>query len=616
MRFLRPGLAVVGALAALTIHCGTGAPPGGDAIVTVTGPATPDGSAQQFDPTMPDAGTENGCSADLHSIVDAKGEKIADCPADQGCAKGLCVPACDAAAASHGTLGCDFVFSTPAFNDESGMPCFAVFLANAWGKPARVAATYGKQALDPTQFGRVPDGSANAAAWPALPASGVPVGQVGVLFMSSAPGSLVACPVQPAVPTGTAAPNMTAKGTAFHLRTDFPVNAYDILPFGGAASFLPGAQLLLPTSAWGNNYVAAVPPLDKGGPNGSGPQWAHIIAAEDNTTIKIVPTVALPPDNMNAIPRAAPGVLRTFTLNANEFIQWEPCKTLLQVPCAEDFPNMDLSGSVIQSDKPVALMTGNAYLCTKSATSPNYGGCDSDHELIPPVSALGWEYVAAPFATRRADMEEESIPYRIVGAVDLTSLTYDPPVLGAPGSLQKGQVVDFEAKGPFVVRSQGKGYPFYVAQLMPGGLGLTRPGITTPLGMTDPGLGDEEYVNLLPPAQFLRKYVFFTDPTYGTTNLAVTRTKTPNGFADVTVDCIGKLTGFRPVGASGRYEVANVDLRRVNDVGACKSGLHVAESEGSFGVVVWGVDTYASYAYPAGGNAAVINQIVVPPVPK
>ncbi|NOT29778.1 MAG: hypothetical protein HOP15_04930, partial [Planctomycetes bacterium] len=41
----------------------------------------------------------------------------------------------------------------------------------------------------------------------------------------------------------------------------------------------------------------------------------------------------------------------------------------------------------------------------------------------------------------------------------------------------------------------------------------------------------------IPPQQYLRSYVFFTDPTYSETNLVVVRAKTPNGFADVSLDC-------------------------------------------------------------------------------
>ena len=59
--------------------------------------------------------------------------------------------------------------------------------------------------------------------------------------------------------------------------------------------------------------------------------------------------------------------------------------------------------------------------------------------------------------------------------------------------------------------------------------------------------------------------------------------------------------------------VATVDLVRAGvGIGTCVNGLHVAESDGPFGVVVWGTDAYASYAYPAGGNARQL--VMLPPL--
>jgi hypothetical protein len=130
-------------------------------------------------------------------------------------------------------------------------------------------------------------------------------------------------------------------------------------------------------------------------------------------------------------------------------------------------------------------------------------------------------------------------------------------------------------------------------------------------------LGDEEFTIMLPPAQFLSKYVFFTDPTYPTTNLVLTRIKGAKGFQDVTVDCIGTLSGWQDVGTSGKYQVTNVDLLRANVAsGTCTNGGHTATSSAPFGLVVWGEDSYSSYAYPGGGNAAVLSSVVVPPTPN
>ena len=119
---------------------------------------------------------------------------------------------------------------------------------------------------------------------------------------------------------------------------------------------------------------------------------------------------------------------------------------------------------------------------------------------------------------------------------------------------------------------------------------------------------------MLPPAQFLRRYAFFTDPTYATTNLVLTRVRTGDGFAPVTVDCLGEIAGWKPVGGDGFFEVTTVDLVRADiGVNGCTNGHHIAESEGGFGVVVWGLDSYSSYAYPAGGSAAALTDVVVKP---
>jgi hypothetical protein len=340
----------------------------------------------------------------------------------------------------------------------------------------------------------------------------------------------------------------------------------------------------LPTSAWGDNYIAVTPQPS------SGPPWGQLAASQDGTTIQILPSVSLPA--AGPVPAAPANQTTTFTLNAGEYVQWQLTS------------GQDMTGTVIQSDKPVAFTGGDAYICYSSATSSG-GGCDSAHQMIPPVRALASEYVAPPFADRGS--VSESIPYRFVGAVDGTTLTYDPPVPGAPATINSGQVASFETVGAFTVTSQDQDHPFYVGQVMPGN------GVAGNVG----NIGDEEYVNILPPLQFLKKYVFFTDPTYPTTNLVFTRIADANGFHDVSLACLGTITGWQPVGTAGKYEIAQVDVIRAGvPNGACNNGPHTAESEGAFGLMVWGLDYYSSYAYPAGGSVAPINTVVIPPVPN
>ena len=228
--------------------------------------------------------------------------------------------------------------------------------------------------------------------------------------------------------------------------------------------------------------------------------------------------------------------------------------------------------------------------------------CDAAHQELLPVQSLGSEYVVVRYPPRGGD---DSAPVTLVGMVDDTNLTYDPMPAQAPPSLARGQVAVLSTDAPFSVRSQDGDHPFYVAAHMTGG------------DLAPAQLGDPEYVNLVPPEQYLPRYLFITDPTYRWTALALARVRGESGFADVTIDCAGVVQGWKPVGAADRFEVAHVMLvDKGNKVGSCDNGVHTASSDLPFGLTVWGYDTYASYAYPAGMRLAPINTVVVPAVPK
>lgn len=528
-----------------------------------------------------------GCSSDLQYVVAEDGTVVQQCPPDQGCSGGQCIEACQAAADSQGNVGCDFTIATPHFYVGIAPPCFAVFLANNWPKDANITITRAGQSYDVSSFGRIPTASDDESTWLNIPAAGVPPQEVAVLFLSQDPsssngGNPLTCPIPPAINSaGGSAVNGTGVGEAWHIVTDVPVSAYDILPYGGADSYLPSAELVLPTTAWGTNYIAVLPPPS------SGPPWGQVTAFQDGTVIDVVPTVALP--GGGPVPAGPANMVTQYTLDAGQYVQWQGAA---------------MTGTVISSNNPVAFTGGDGYICYSSATSGG-GGCDSAHQQIPPVSAFGSEYVAPPYRTRGT--APESIRYRVLAAVDGTTLTYDPPIPGAPATLGAGQVADFETTSAFRIISQDEDHPFYVGQIMSGN------GVA---GNPD-GKGDEEYVNILPPAQWLSKYVFFTDPTYPTTNLVLVRTAIDGTFSPVNLECLGEVQGWVDVGTDGRFQITDVDLIREGvPNGGCSNGPQVAESDAPFGLMVWGLDWFSSYSYPAGGNVAPINQVVVPPTPK
>ena len=563
-----------------------------------------------------DGGGEGGggcttCSADLHQVLDCATPPhvVTTCPADQGCgASGQCVPACAAAAANKSSIGCDY-YSIPAdgwsnipMNPSAGAvgasdgSCFAAFVTNNWGTPMTVSLDYDGMTIDAAPYAYVPQGSGTSITYSPIPSTGIPAGKMAIVFLAqfgAVPAGdqfKVLCPpsVKPAITTKDVGLHGTGIGTAIHLSTSVPAVVYDIYPYGGALSYISSATLLLPTDVWDVNYVAVAASVGQptvGMPTQGLPMDVEIIGLQDNTQVKILPVAAIAAGG--TVPASAANTTATFTLNKGQLLQFAQLA--------------DLSGSPIQASAPVGVWGG--HYCMNLPTSSTQA-CDAAHQQIPPVKAAGNEYVAVRYRTRTPPTEE-SVPWRIMGFVNGTTLTFDPPQAAAPKTLSVGQVVEFESPGPFDVKSQDAMHPFYLAAHMTG-------------GDVAGGLGDPETVNITPPAQYLSKYIFFTDPTYSDTNLVLVQGKDSTGaYPPVKLECIpAPLTGWQPIGTSG-YQFTRIDVQVAGAaVGGCSNGLHTIKSTAPFGITVWGYDQYVSYAYPAGASVHPINSVVVPPTPQ
>jgi IgGFc binding protein len=554
------------------------------------------------------------CSDDLHSYIDGCGNVLLTCPPDQGCAPGgTCLAACDAANANQSSVGCEYYAVKPS--DFGAASCFAAFVANTWTSAVHVSVDRGGTPLN--DIGYTVSGSGASVTYAPLVGNAVPAGAVAVFFMESGPrpptqGEVQAvCP--PSVNVGVEPDQSSQEGTgryaAFHIQTDVPVVAYDMGPYGGGSSAFAGSTLLLPTSVWSGNYVAtsgwSTELADEYDP------WIGFVGSQDNTTLTILPTADIV---------AGPGVSgatknqpTTYTLQRGELLRF--------------YQTDDLSGSVVSADKPVGSWAGHG--CTDIGD----GACDAIHMQIPPVQALGSEYVAVRYRNRH-DNWDETPPWRFVGVVDGTMLSFDPPQTGAPTTLARGQILELASAGPFVVTSQDASHPFFLAAHMTGAANYPY---SSSSGSKDGGTsngadgvgfaGDPETVGVIPPAQYLARYVLFTDPTYPETNLVFVRTKAGDGtFHDVTLDCAGVLGSWQPIGTSSRYEYTRADVQTGNFgmVGACDNGRHEATSDVPFALTVWGWGTaatttftqYVSYGYAAGMSIKPINNIIVSPTPN
>jgi hypothetical protein len=543
----------------------------------------------------------NTCSPDLKSVVDCNGMTVKTCTGGQACLGGECVDdPCDAAAKQQSSVGCDYWLLKPDLIFQAKGACFAAFVTNTWGQNVHLSVARNGQKLANNGFITIPEGQGGAIKYNKYDDNiGLAPGQVAILFLAH---EFPLVPTMPMCPVGAAVvgePGVlgTGRGAAFHLTTDRPVVVYSMMPYGGGAAAMTSASLLLPTSAWHTNYVAVNAYANTTLEHAS---YAHpslaVLAREDGTEVTLLPKVKV--DGGPNVQGSAANVPVKYSLKAGEYVQ------IAQTA--------ELTGSPIQSNKPVAVWGGSSCLnipVDKTA-------CDGSHQQIPPVRALGSEYALVRYRNRKSASGEETPPWRIVGAVDGTQLTWTPSVpAGAPTTVDLGKVYELKAAGPYVVASQDDNHPFYVAQYMTGADAVSA---------SKAGEGDPEFVNVTPTAQYLQSYVFFTDPTYPETSLVVVRKKAKDQlFKDVKLDCAGTLGGWQKL---GNMEYARVDLVTGNfqNVGKCSNGRHELVSEGPVGLTVWGWggftfpfnSQYVSYGYPGGASVRPINTVTVVPNPK
>ncbi len=526
------------------------------------------------------------CSSDLHTVLDCNDNPVTTCTGTDGCdpKSGTCINACAAATANKQSVGCDY-YATFMEIYGGASRCFVAFVANTWNSPAKINVELNGATLPIANFARIPQGSGSAITYAAYNAqTGLPPGEVAILFLGGSTGPSPACPIASA--TGaTAMLAGTGKGNSFRVTTDVPVVAYEMNPYGGGNAAVTGASLLLPVSAWDTNYIAST-----ASPQTAAPPSINIIAAEDNTQITLLPKVAV--TGGGGIPGGAANTQIKFSLNKGQQAQ------IVQ--------QADLVGSVVQSSAPIGLMAGNP--CMNMPQGVTY--CDHGEQMVPPVRALGSEYVSVMYRQRGG----EPAIWRLVGAVDGTTLSYTPSTpVGAPLTINQGQMVEFDTATPFVVKSQDDKHPFLMFEYMAG---------ASYSKLSAQGTGDPDFAVVVPPQQYMSSYVFMTDPTMPETNLVIVRKKDGKGnFQDVTLDCGGKLTGWAPV---GDYEWTRRDLSTGNfqSVNGCSNGRHDIKSAAPFGLWIWGWGTpatgtgYVSYAYPGGMNVQPINNVIIPPTPK
>lgn len=238
-----------------------------------------------------------------------------------------------------------------------------------------------------------------------------------------------------------------------------------------------------------------------------------------------------------------------------------------------DLKEYDFTGTIVEATLPVAVF--GAHNC--ALVPYNVMACDHLEEQIFPFEAWGKHYIVGQSKRER----NEPDVWRILSGEDNNQITFNPTSIHTPVTLNRGEFIEFEARGEFEINSTG---PILVGQFIVG-QNYSDPS-TTELPPGDPSFSlavpVEQYrtsYNFLIPATYDQSYINITVPASGTTNI----------FLDG-----GNLANNSWVDVPG----TNYKLLRL----PITPGSHIIASDNdtTFGIIVYGYGQYTSYMYPGG----------------
>ncbi len=327
------------------------------------------------------------------------------------------------------------------------------------------------------------------------------------------------------------------------------------------------SALVLPEAALGNDYVVtAYQNVEfaklRGAASSENRPFLGIVAPADDTVVRVVPSVQ-------------------FSDGREQRAAGEPYDVLLSAgQTYQIHSELDLTGTAISSDQPVAVFAGN--VCTM-IRDPY---CDHLVENVVPTSSWAATYSSTPLALR-----VNGDTYQLYAAHDDTVIRKGDVVFA---HLNRGEYFEFLETDPFKLTGSK---PFAVAQLSNGALfDHVYPPVPS-----DP-IGDPAMLLLEPQEHYLSRYVIQTLPdsilVESNVYTGPFRHHLVNLIADelvretITLDGAPVSPEWRPIEFSELY---GASLR-------IESGSHVLEGAGPFGLSVYGFDRYESYAH-YGGSA-------------
>ncbi len=321
-----------------------------------------------------------------------------------------------------------------------------------------------------------------------------------------------------------------------------------------------------------------------------GPTMFMIIAPFDGTNVEITTTVPTQGGH-------AAGVPWSITLNSYDCYQ-----VLANSPSSTTL--YDLTGSVITSDRPIAVLSGNQL-----ALVPNdIMAADYLIEMMPPVSTWGVNYNAFPIQQRNYWQEDV---LKLVASENATNIAIQDAGGTTNIVLNRGQTFEWNGQpctaGSWLFDGDCSGptldsptritadKPILCGQLIMGGTMVSRTNI---LGSYTNPLGDPAFMLIPAEEQYSKRYIFLTPSGYNNDYLNVA---IPAGFeGTITLD------GGPPTYTGPWFNIPGTTYRGARI--SLNPGGHVLEADTTMMIQMYGFDSnWASYAAVAGQNLIPIN---------
>jgi gliding motility-associated-like protein len=364
-----------------------------------------------------------------------------------------------------------------------------------------------------------------------------------------------------------------------HITSNVPIVAYAHI----YASVSSGATMLLPVESWGYSYTTInSEQIDAGGPAYS---WVYVIAKENNTEVRITPSVT------TRLGKPA-GVPFDVTLQKGQIYQ------IIGQSDGSGNGNQFTGTKVVSissgagSCKPIAVFAGSSRTRGESDPCGSGSGRDNDMQQCYPEHAWGKRYLTAPFsssngATLRPNVFQTSV-YKIVVNDPTTEVKRNGTVL--TGLIVPGNYYKFSSNEAQFIEADK---PIMVGQFMSGS-STCNPGSS----------GDPEMVYLSPIEQAINSVGFYRNTETSIASNFITLIIPTQGVSSLKIDGV-PFSSQTPATSIHSYPhlrnaLVGKDYTVIIKGWASQNTQTLITSDSAFNIITYGLGSAESYAYSGG----------------